>query len=231
MIDIEQGALSAFEEEFPIVFDGIEEVGGGIGYEGLEFFGVVGVLIDDLLGIERVGFFGVIASSEERLFDGCDVSDALGEVVAVEVTESDGVASSDFVSVAGPDASQGGTDILIAFGGLIEGTIFSEVPGHDDVGSVADHHVIDGDPTIEEGLNFVEHGGGVEDDATGDDIGDVRVEDAAGDVMEFVGLVTDDDGVTSVSASLVADDNFLVGCEQIDQLTFGFVAPLEADDT
>ena len=71
----------------------------------------------------------------------------------------------------------------------------------------------------------------VDDDAVGDDRADAGVQDAGGQQRELERLAVGDDGVAGVGPAVVADDEVVPLGEQIDDLAFGLVAPLEADDT
>ena len=55
-------------------------------------------------------------------------------------------------------------------------------------------------------------------------------ENAAGQQREFVNLVAHDDGMACVRAALIADDEIMLTSQQVDDLAFGFVAPLQTDN-
>ncbi len=57
----------------------------------------------------------------------------------------------------------------------------------------------------------------------------LRPQDAAGDQVEDVFFVAQDDGVARVIAALRADDDVRVLGEKIDDFAFAFVAPLGPD--
>ena len=73
--------------------------------------------------------------------------------------------------------------------------------------------------------------GRVERHSAGDNAGDVVAENAAGNEGELPGLAVGDDGVAGVGAALVADDDRMIFGENIDEFAFGFVAPLQTDNT
>ena len=56
-------------------------------------------------------------------------------------------------------------------------------------------------------------------------------EDAAGNERELVSLPRRDDRMPGVRAPLIADDNVMLLGQQIDELAFRFVSPLQADNT
>ncbi|GAB3732516.1 hypothetical protein GCM10027594_14400 [Hymenobacter agri] len=69
---------------------------------------------------------------------------------------------------------------------------------------------------------------GVEDDAVADDIDDVRVENAAGHLVQDVLDAVEIQGVAGVGAALKACDGVVGGRENVYDFAFAFIAPLEA---
>ena len=59
----------------------------------------------------------------------------------------------------------------------------------------------------------------------------MRLENTSGEQGELEGFSVLDDGVAGVSAAVEADDKVVLIGEEIDDLPFGLVAPLQADDT
>jgi hypothetical protein len=50
-------------------------------------------------------------------------------------------------------------------------------------------------------------------------------------VVQFVGFITSDNGVPCVGSALIANDPIKTWCQQVDEFAFGFVAPLQTNDT
>ena len=63
----------------------------------------------------------------------------------------------------------------------------------------------------------------------GDDALHLGPEDAAGDQRELERVAVADHGMAGVGPALVADHDIVLFGQQIDDLAFGFVAPLETD--
>jgi hypothetical protein len=49
-------------------------------------------------------------------------------------------------------------------------------------------------------------------------------------MVQFIGLIAHNDGMTRVSPPLVANDNFKLGGEQVNEFPFGFISPLQTDN-
>ena len=69
----------------------------------------------------------------------------------------------------------------------------------------------------------------VDDHAGRDDVHHARRQNAAGNVVQLVGLVADDDRMPGVGPALIADDDLVPRGQQIDELPLGLVAPLQTD--
>ena len=80
-------------------------------------------------------------------------------------------------------------------------------------------------------VEFLKRLGGVEDNPSGNDASDSGGEHAAGKQRELVNFAPHDDGMSRVRAPLIANDNIVVACQQVDDLAFGFVTPLQSDNT
>jgi len=99
------------------------------------------------------------------------------------------------------------------------------------VGPVAEHQVAtDVDPLARERVDFLEDRRRTDDDARRDDVHHARREDAAGNVVQLVRPLADDDRVPGVGPALIADHNIESRGQQIDQFPLGLVAPLQAND-
>ena len=70
----------------------------------------------------------------------------------------------------------------------------------------------------------------IEHHAGTDDVHHVRIEDAAGNMVQLVGLVADHHRMPGVGSPLVTDDDIKLGSEQIDEFPLRFVPPLQTDD-
>src|SRR5262245_57502537 len=98
--------------------------------------------------------------------------------------------AADLVAVAGADAAERGADTLTA-GGLVEDLVFGDVPWKDDVGPVAEHQVAaDRDALGRQRVELLEDRRRIDDDAGGDHVQHARREDAAGNWVEIIRVIT-----------------------------------------
>ena len=72
--------------------------------------------------------------------------------------------------------------------------------------------------------------GGLHDHAAGDDAKHAGRENAAGDERELIRLSAADHSMPGVRAPLVADDQIVLFGQQVHELSFGLVTPLQADN-
>ena len=156
---------------------------------------------------------------------------ANAELVAVEIAEADRQRAAHLVAIAGADAAAGRADRLAPRQAAVELLVFGNVPRKHEVGPVADPQLaFDANAALLEHVDFPDHAGGIEGHAAGDDAGDVVAENAAGNEGELPGLAVGDDGVAGVGAALITDDDLVVFREDVDELAFGFVTPLQTDN-
>ena len=158
------------------------------------------------------------------------VFEFFAEGFAVEQIADAEAGAGGFVAVGGADSAFGGADFVFAFAefaGFVDGA----VPGHDEVGGVAEEEVrADFDALFAEAVDFGHEGERVDDDAVGDDAGFAGTEDTAGDQVEDVFFATVNDGVSGVVAALAADDEVGFIGQEVDDFAFAFVAPLGSDE-
>ena len=115
---------------------------------------------------------------------------------------------------------------LALFARLVEGA----VPGHDEMGGVAEQEVgADGHAFFAQSGDFGHEGQRVDHHAVADDADFAPAQDAAGDEVEDEFLLPVHDGVPGVVAALGADDDTGLIGEKVDDFAFAFVAPLGAD--
>jgi hypothetical protein len=77
-------------------------------------------------------------------------------------------------------------------------------------------------------LQFGTEDDGVEDDAIANYIKDVRVENAAGHLVQDVLEAVEGEGMTGVGSALKAGNGIVGGSQYVYNFSFAFVAPLEA---
>ena len=189
VVDVEQCALGAFEQEPLAAFGGGEQQLGRVANVRPQSLGVAGVFVDDRGRIERLEFAGRVEDFEHAILGGDDVLDLRAERRAIEVAQADGVRAADLVAIAGADAAAGGADVLAVGRALVERAVLGEVPGEDHVRPVADSQIVGVAGTaFGELIELLDHAGRIHDDARGDDARDARREDAAGQQRELVDL-------------------------------------------
>ena len=159
-----------------------------------------------------------------------DQLDPVAEIRTVHVAQPDGQRAAHLVAVAGSDAAHGGADRLAAGTLLVQEPIFLDVPGEDHVRPIAQDQVrIHLDAAAYESVDLGQQGGGIQHHAAGDHALDLGPEDAAGHQRELEGLAPADHGMPGVGAALVADHDIVPFGQEVDDLAFGLVAPLQAD--
>ncbi len=134
------------------------------------------------------------------------------------------------VAVGGADAALGRADLVAAlaqFAGFVEGAMV----GQDEVGRFADEQAAGQlDAALFEAFDFADQRDRIDDDAVGDDAFFSRAQDAGGDEVQDEFFLADLDGVAGVVAALRADDDVGLLGEDVDDLSFSFIAPLGADE-
>jgi hypothetical protein len=191
------------------------------------------VLVVDRSGVEQVRLASTarLPARQQPVLDPHDVFEAAAELVTVEIAETDRQRSPHLVAIAGADAAAGRADRLASRQTAVELLVFGHVPRKHEVGPVADPQLaFDPHAAALEHIDLLDHAGGIEGHATGDDAGDVVAEDAAWNEGELPGLAVGDDGVAGVGAALIADDDLVVLGEDVNEFAFGFVTPLQTDN-
>ncbi len=114
----------------------------------------------------------------------------------------------------------------------IDDLVLGHVPGHHQVGPLADPQIVlAANAPLGQRVDLVEHRRRVDDDARRDQVLHLRMQNAAGDVVQLVGLVAGDHGMPRIGAALIADDEVKLWCQQVDEFPFGLIAPLQTDHT
>ena len=130
-----------------------------------------------------------------------EVAEALLEVFEVaQIADADAIAL-DLGGVGRADALLGRADLVPAET-VLEGAVDLLVKVEDEVGAVRDlDAAVVLDAAGREGIELVEEGGEVDDDAIADDARGLVIENARGKQMELVLLALYDDGMTSVGTA------------------------------
>ena len=229
VVEVEQRALGSFEQKRLAFRDGVVKEARGIDDVVFELVGVAHVVVVDLVELERDEIR--IESLEHLVFKLQDLGQTLLESRwSEEVTHADGVRASCFFAITGADPAHRGADgvTLLVF---LEDCFLSHMVRHDDVSPVGDEQLSrDIDPLTADAVDLFEEGFGVDHDTGGDDGGHTGTKNAGREQGEFVGLAFEFNGVSGVVAPLIADNDLVLVGEKVDDLAFGFVAPLKADN-
>ena len=199
MIDVQQRALGALEEQVTV---GVEQVPGelrGVGDVLLEPVAVGGVLLDHRMQVER-GVLVVRAQGEPLGLERGD--DLLAKDLGVEQVLHADAQARRLVGVAGADAAARGADLEISQL-LLAGHVEQQVVGHDQMGVGGDAEIARVDTAPAQVGELVRENARIDDHAVADDAERVAVQDAARDQMELERLAVADDRVASQMAMLL----------------------------
>ena len=225
MVDVEQRALRALEQDGLALAHGIVQHLAGLGHIRLEDAGVRQVLLADLL--DRVGVQTVDLLQDGVLLDKRRLDLQAEDLLVHEVLDADALASH-LILVARADAALGGADLVIAQA-LLVGAVKILVVRHDDMRVAADLEVLAGDALSLEHGHFLDQHAGIHHHAVADDGNGVLVHDAGGHQVKRQLLVAVDNGMACVVAALITDDVIVFASNEIGDLAFAFVAPLGAN--
>ena len=225
VVDVEQRALRALEQDGLALAHGVVQHLAGLGHVRLEDAGVRQVLLADLL--DRVGVQAVDLLQDGVLLDEGGFDLQAEDLLVHEVLDADALAGH-LVLVARADAALGGADLMIAQALLI-GAVEILVVRHDDMRVAADLEVLAGNALGLEHGHFLDQHAGVDHHAVADDGNGVLVHDAGGHQVKRQLLVAVDNGMACVVAALITDDVIVFASNEIGDLAFTFVAPLGAN--
>ena len=223
MIDVEQRALGAFEEDRLAVAHRLAEQQRHVADPGTHALAVLQQLLEHRPPVHR----GVL---DETVAGRDVVADVLLEPLRVgQVADADAPAG-DLVLVGRPDAARRGPDLALAAPGFRQ-KVEIAVIRQDQVRLVADDQA-SGD--VDAGLHQLVHLGEqrlrIDDEAVADDARDARVQNAGRDQPQHEFRAVDVHGVAGVVSALIARDDRKLWREEIDDLPFAFVAPLRSED-
>jgi hypothetical protein len=147
-----------------------------------------------------------------------------------KLPQADAASTADFILIARPDAAAGGADGLSR--SLLAEAFFLQMIREDHVRVIAENQVIaHGNSGRAEIVHFFQKPRGKDDDSVGNHGAEMRFENPSRKQGELESFPPIDDSMSGVSASVEANDKIVLIGEEIDDLAFGLVAPLQADDT
>ncbi len=222
-------ALRAFEKDALALFPRLLEVGGNVGQMGHHARGRGHDLIKDRVHGERLH---AVERGEEHVLFLERGGDLGAEQLGIGQIGSAHAHAGHLVLVAGTDAPARGADLLPLFELVLAGLIKRLVVGHDEVRLAADLEAARGNVHAlrDEGVELLREDHGIEDDAVADQTDFAFVQDAGGNQMQRGFLAVHDNGMAGVVAALKADHVIDLPRQQINDLPFSLVAPLDADD-
>ena len=133
------------------------------------------------------------------------------------------------VAIGRSDSTLSGSDLVLSLE-LLTALIKRAVIRHHKMGAVADQKIllIDLNTTGAESLDLPDQGNRIDHDTIANHTDLPLAEDAGGNQVEDIFLVTIDNGVARIVAPLTANHNIDPSGQDIDDLPFAFVSPLGA---
>ncbi len=180
MVDVEQRALTAFEQHELVVVERLAEDQRGVGDVRAQPLGVAEVLLQHLVGVEPAT---VVDLGEDLVLLVEGDLDLLGEDARVEQVLHPHTHAVDLVAVRRSDAPPGRADLglaEVALGDLVEGLVV----GHDQVRVRRDQQLGTVDAPGGEPVDLPEQHPRVDDDAVPDDGCDVGGQHSRGKQMQ-----------------------------------------------
>ena len=237
MVDVQETRVRAFEQDRLLRRQTIVEQIRGVGDVAGQPAPQRVVLVAQRIRVERA--HRDVEGRQLLAADGADHPQLPQQSVAVEqLAHPDRRRAVHLVGIGGADPPARGTDREVRSLGrdgpgqdAFEGGVVLLVIGHDHVGPVGDAQIVpDLDPPVAQPVDLLDQNGRVDDDAIGDHAELLRVENARGDEVHGVSFLAHDHGVAGVGPAVVADDDVVLGRQQVDDLALALVAPLQADD-
>ncbi|SHX14410.1 Uncharacterised protein [Mycobacteroides abscessus subsp. abscessus] len=180
MVDVEQGALRALQQDRLAALQGLVQQQPGVGDAVLEALGLLQQALDDLGRVERLAVVDLDQHLVLELQRGLDL---VGQLLLVEDVGDPDADARDLVLVARTDAATGGADLLAArvpFGDLVDG----HVVRHEQVRVSRDHEFRGVHTAVLEPGELTEQHARVDHHTVADDVGDPGCQDARGDEVK-----------------------------------------------
>ena len=225
MVDVEQRALRALEQDGLAGAHGLVQQLGRLGHVRLEDARIGQVLLADFL--HRVGVQAVDLLEDGVLLRKHRFQLEAEDLLVQQVLDANALAGH-FVLVAGADAALRGADLVLAQA-LLVGAVEILVVRHDHMRVARDLEVLAGDAFGFQHGHLLDEHAGINDHAVADDRNRMLVHDAGGHEVQRELLVAVDDRVTRVVAALVANHVIVLACDQVGDFALAFVAPLGAN--
>ena len=195
-----------------------------------QLLGVLKILVGHRPGVERLEIGKHGRQQAVLVID--DPVQALAKDGRVkQVGNPDAVDPAHLVAIAGPDPAEGRSQVIGRGRGLFGQPLLGQVVRQNHMRAVADvQPVAEIDSLCRQPIDLLEQGRGMDDHAVADDAVDPLAQNPGGHQRELVSHALVNDRVPRVRAPLVADDHVVLVAEQVDNLSLGLIAPLEAHD-
>ncbi|MCY1204318.1 hypothetical protein D9M72_158440 [compost metagenome] len=230
VVDVEQRALRAFEQQVGAGLVGVVQLARHVGHHGLEQHGVAHGLVEHGVVVDggRAQHLGqhVVVQLEQHAQLG---SEALGVLQILHAQRTAG----DLVFVGRADAAAGGADLLDAalFTVGLARDVQRGVERQDQRAGLADAQArTHFDAGFLQAFDFLEELGRRQHHAVADVALDAGPHDAARDQVQRGLHAVDDQRVARVVAALETDHALGAFRQPVNQLALAFVAPLGPDD-
>ncbi len=200
VIDVQQGALGAFKQDFLVRLDGVFQDAPDRGRIGQDFRRDLGQLGDQLVGT----VFGMPQAAAQRIVVVEDVLHPGLEGGGVgQVNDADSAAA-DLVLIGRADAAACGADRLAIIAILAQGIEFA-VDGQDQGRRLGDFHDVGRDhhTLLRDALNLGDEGPGIDNHAIANDR-QLAAHDTGGEKRELVHIFADNEGMTGIVTALEA---------------------------
>ena len=224
-IDIEHGALSTLAENGLAGTQCLVDLMFGI--DQVEAAEVVYALEPLLLDLRKLyTIYCKIQTIKDSLMASLMSGIFLFEVVE-DVTHAESIAR-DLIGIGRTNALTGGAYLVLTLLRLI-GCIEQAMGGHDEVGLLGDMQAVLQLMTASlQCLGFLHEQVGSQDDTIAYDIRFVSLENTGGNGAKHIFLTFELQRMTGIRTSLEASHHIILGGEHINDLTFSFIAPLQA---
>src|SRR3954453_19315401 len=100
------------------------------------------ILANNVSRIERLELARRIKHGQHAVFRGHNMLDPRAKCRPVKVAQPDRMGTSNFISVARPDAAAGRSNVLAVRRALIERTVLGKMPGKDHMRPIADPQIV-----------------------------------------------------------------------------------------
>ena len=228
VVEIQEGALRAFEEHLGAIGQRILDQPGRIGHQAAEGLSPADGLAVQGIDVETPGRASAQAG-EERLLLGDDPLEPGSQSRGIEQVLDPQPDAQRAVGIRRTDTTASRADFPLGQP-ILHRAVEGQVVRHDDVRPIAHPESVGPDPATVEHGDLVEEDARIEDDAVTDHGRHVGMEHPRRHEVQLEHLLAEGDRVAGVVTALVADDIRTRLRQDVDRLALALVAPLEPDE-